>query len=174
MTDKELRKLRRIDLLEMLVAQGKENERLQQRVEELEQQLADKRILVQNAGSLAQAALELNHVFQTAQDAADQYIENLARMEQEAKERAARTEQAADSHEEISEETAKQMHSYEDFMEEVTEQLHNYEELAEEMAEEAHSSDEEFVEEMAEESHSSDEESAEEMAEEAYSNPEEE
>lgn len=36
MTDQELKKLRRSDLLELLIAQEKENERLRSQVEQLE------------------------------------------------------------------------------------------------------------------------------------------
>ena len=44
MADKTLRKLKRTELLEMLIEQSKENERLRGQVEELEKKLADKEI----------------------------------------------------------------------------------------------------------------------------------
>lgn len=77
MTDKEVRKLSRAELLEMMVAQGKEIERLQAQLDKARQQLADRRIEVQQAGSIAEAALRLNGVFEAAQRAADQYLENI-------------------------------------------------------------------------------------------------
>ena len=75
MTDRELRKLRRSELLEMLIAQEKENERLQQALEQAE----IRRIDAQNAGSIAEAALKLNGVFEAADAAVRQYTESAER-----------------------------------------------------------------------------------------------
>ena len=71
MTDKELRRLSRTDLLEMLLEQSKEVERLQQELAEARQQLQDRRIMTEEAGSIAEAALRINRVFEAAQAAAD-------------------------------------------------------------------------------------------------------
>ena len=72
MTDKELRRLSRSELLEMLIAQTEENSQLKIRLEQAEAQLRDRRIEIDKAGSLAEAALSLNGVFQAAEAAADQ------------------------------------------------------------------------------------------------------
>ncbi len=80
MMEVELRKLKRVELVEMLLEQRKENERLKSRVEELEQELASRQIKLAEAGNIAQAALELNEVFAAAQAAADQYLENIKRL----------------------------------------------------------------------------------------------
>ncbi|MEE0060343.1 MAG: DNA repair protein [Acutalibacteraceae bacterium] len=85
MDDKKLKRLSRAELLELLFFQTKETERLQERVKELEAQLADKQLRIKEAGNLAQAVLEVNRVIEIAQAAADQYLENAARMEQEAR-----------------------------------------------------------------------------------------
>lgn len=77
MTEKELRRLRRVDLMEMLLEQTKEVERLQAELEDTRKQLEDRRIMIEESGSLAQAALQLNKVFEAAQQAADQYLENI-------------------------------------------------------------------------------------------------
>ena len=77
MTDQELKKLRRSDLLELLIAQEKENERLRSQVEQLEKRLADRAIDLEQAGSIAEAALQLNHIFEAAQDACQQYTDNI-------------------------------------------------------------------------------------------------
>ena len=77
MTEKELRRLSRMDLLEMLLEQSKEVERLQTELETVKKQLNDRRIMEQEAGSIAEAALRLNKVFEAAQQAADQYLENI-------------------------------------------------------------------------------------------------
>ena len=77
MTDKELRRLSRGELLEMLIAQAAENDQLKNRLEQAEAQLRDRKIAINNAGSLAEAALSLNGVFQAAEAAAQQYLENI-------------------------------------------------------------------------------------------------
>jgi hypothetical protein len=123
MTDKELRRLRRQDLLQLLLAQGHEAEKLKRQLEASDAQLAEseqtcerlkrrlddkdkqinklkgrldrkdaqlhnmreimerrqtsRRIELEEAGSIAEAALRLNDIFNIAQKAADQYIYNL-------------------------------------------------------------------------------------------------
>ena len=77
MTDKELRKLTRAELLEMLISQGRDVERMRQEIDELKQQLADKSIAIENSGSIAEAALKLSGIFENAQKAADQYLLNI-------------------------------------------------------------------------------------------------
>lgn len=80
MTDKELKKLGRTDLLEMLLIQKKENDRLQKQVAELQERLDQRDIAVNRAGSIAEAALQLNGVFESAQAACTQYIENIEKL----------------------------------------------------------------------------------------------
>jgi hypothetical protein len=71
-----LRKLNRLELLEVLTALSNENDRLKSEVDNLNKQLQDKLLAVENAGSLAEAALAVNGYFADAQAAADQYLEN--------------------------------------------------------------------------------------------------
>ncbi|MCI6431265.1 MAG: hypothetical protein SPF19_03480 [Oliverpabstia sp.] len=77
MTDKELQRLKRGELLEMLLEQSKENDRLKEEVEELRAQLADRKIEIESAGTIAEASFKLNGVFDAAQAAAQQYLDNL-------------------------------------------------------------------------------------------------
>lgn len=77
MTDKELRKLSRNALLEMLLAQSRENDRLRAQVEQLQRQLSERQLKIDQAGSIAEASLQINHVFEAAQTAAEQYLENI-------------------------------------------------------------------------------------------------
>ena len=65
---------------EMLIAQTEENSQLKIRLEQAEAQLRDRRIEIDKAGSLAEAALSLNGVFQAAEAAAQQYLENIQRI----------------------------------------------------------------------------------------------
>ena len=74
MTDKELRRLHREDLLQILIAQQKQIEDLQAALEDAEKALEDRKIAIEESGSLAEAALKLNDVFKAAQQAADMYV----------------------------------------------------------------------------------------------------
>ncbi len=85
MANNELKKLKRSDLLEMLIAQKKENESIRAKLEDALEQLESKRIIAENAGSIAEAALQLNGVFDAAQDAASQYLENIMFLNEEQK-----------------------------------------------------------------------------------------
>ncbi len=83
MTDKELRKLKRTELLELLIDQMEENERLRKQLEQVTAQLNDRRIILRKAGSIANAALELNKVFEAAEEAARQYVESVRHLAEE-------------------------------------------------------------------------------------------
>ncbi|MDD4807603.1 MULTISPECIES: hypothetical protein [Caproicibacterium] len=96
MTDKELKKMKRTELLEVLVDLSEENTSLRKQIERLEQQnaalqekLQDREIHLQKAGSIAEASLQLNGVFEAAQKAADQYLENIRGLNQQAERKAA-------------------------------------------------------------------------------------
>ena len=82
MTEKELKKLSRVELLEMLVAQSKEVEKLEEQLKRANETLEDRRIMINKAGSIAEASLQLNGIFQAAQNAASQYMENIKRQEE--------------------------------------------------------------------------------------------
>lgn len=79
MTDKELKKLSRAKLLEMLIAQSKEVDSLKAQLKEANEKLEDRQIRIENSGSIAEAALQLNGLFEAAQNAAEQYLENIKR-----------------------------------------------------------------------------------------------
>lgn len=91
MTPKELKRLSRSDLLEMLLDLSKENERLLQEVEKLRTEAEQRKISIEKCGSMAEAALSLNGVFEAAQSACEQYMENIRQrceqMEQETKDK---------------------------------------------------------------------------------------
>lgn len=77
MKPKELKRLSRNDLLEMLLALSKENDALRAANIQLKSQLEDRSIAIRESGSLAEAALKLNGIFEAAQAACDQYTENI-------------------------------------------------------------------------------------------------
>ncbi len=82
MTDKQLRRLNRAALIELLIEQAEANEALEAKVALLEQQVKSKTIAVSTAGSMADAAMELNNVFTSADKAAQQYLENIKDLNQ--------------------------------------------------------------------------------------------
>ena len=77
MTEKEMRKLSRADLLEMLLEQSQELQSLREQLNTAEAALQQKEIRLNTAGSIAQAALQLNGVFESAQAACRQYTDNI-------------------------------------------------------------------------------------------------
>lgn len=92
MTDKELRRLGRAELLELLLEKTRACEELIARLEEAERQLNDRTLRVQKAGSMAEAALLVSGVLESAQRAADLYLENLQERQNAQEETCARLE----------------------------------------------------------------------------------
>ena len=74
MTDRELRKLKREDFIEIIYQYQKREQLLIEENARLHRQLEDKYTRIANAGSIAEAALSLNHVLEDVQAAADQYL----------------------------------------------------------------------------------------------------
>ena len=74
----DLSKLTRLQLLELLEDAVAENERLKQELTEAKDQLADKRIAIDDSESLAEASLRLAGVFTAAQHAIDLYGWNVS------------------------------------------------------------------------------------------------
>ena len=92
MTDQELRKLKRTELLELLLTQEKENEELRRQLQEARDRLAERKLSLDEAGSIAEAAMRLNGVFEAAQAAADEYLENVRSLSEGQESRCARLE----------------------------------------------------------------------------------
>ena len=79
MTDKEFKRLNRAELIEVIYQFQLRQEELIAENKELKQALADKRILVNNSGNIAEAALEIHNVLQSAQNAAEHYLDEIQR-----------------------------------------------------------------------------------------------
>ena len=86
MTDRELRKLSRTDLLEMLVDVNEELARVKQQLEVAEEKLNSRQILIDKAGSIAEAALQLIGVFETTGTADAQPVDNVQRFREQQEE----------------------------------------------------------------------------------------
>ena len=93
MTDKELRKLNRSELLELMLEQSREIDRLQEELEETREALQERNLKIESCGSIAEAAAEVNSLFHAAQRAADMYLLNVQRICAEKAEEAGKTEE---------------------------------------------------------------------------------
>lgn len=77
MAEQPLKKLRRDELLRMLLELERENEQLAEENAQLRQQLAARKVSLSDAGTLAEASVRLSGLFEAAQDTADLYLENV-------------------------------------------------------------------------------------------------
>ena len=77
MTEKDLKRLSRADLLELLIDQSTELQKTQERLMAAEAELDSRRIAIDKAGNIAEAALKLNGVFEAVQASCEQYMENI-------------------------------------------------------------------------------------------------
>ena len=106
MTEKDLKKLNRYQLLEMLIIQTQRANELEKQLEEVQAKLDSRNVQMQDIGSIAEASLQLSGIFEAAQNAAELYLngvkERAAALEMEYKHRAeAILEQASQLLEEI-------------------------------------------------------------------------
>ena len=80
MTEGELKKLNRAELLAMLIAVTQRCDELEIELLDAEERLDSRDIEISRAGSLAEAALKINKVLEAADQAGAQYLANLQRM----------------------------------------------------------------------------------------------
>ena len=85
MTDKEFKRLSRAQLIEIIYQLQLQIDKLSEQTQELESELKDKRLRLSNAGNIADAALEINNCFRSAQNAAEQYLNEIKLMREETK-----------------------------------------------------------------------------------------
>lgn len=77
MTEKELKHMNRGDLVEIIYQYQSREQELTAQIENLTRQLSDRKTHIENAGSIAEAALTINRVFESAQAAADQFLDEI-------------------------------------------------------------------------------------------------
>jgi hypothetical protein len=80
MTENELKTMSRKQLLELLLLQTQRADRLEAELKEANRRIRDKKLIENEAGSIAEASLKLNGIFEAAQAAASQYVENVRRL----------------------------------------------------------------------------------------------
>ena len=83
MTDKEFKRLSRAQLIDIIYQFQLQVDKLTEQNQELERDLADKRLRLRNAGNIADAALEINNCFRSAQSAAEQYLNEIKAIREE-------------------------------------------------------------------------------------------
>lgn len=83
MTDKEFKRLSRPQLIDIIYQLQLQIDKLNEQKQALERELADKRLRLHNAGNLAVAALEINNCFRSAQNAAEQYLNEIEAIREE-------------------------------------------------------------------------------------------
>jgi cell division septum initiation protein DivIVA len=83
MTDKEFKRLSRAQLIDIIYQFQLQVDELTEQNKELEEKLADKRLRLSNAGNIANAALEINDCFRSAQNAAEQYLNEIKAIREE-------------------------------------------------------------------------------------------
>lgn len=84
MVNKELKKLNRRELVDLIYQMKKNEDEMQERIIALEKALEERRIHLSKAGSIAEAAMQLTDVFSAAQSTADLYLREIAFMKEEA------------------------------------------------------------------------------------------
>lgn len=83
-TDKEFKRLKRADLIEIIYRLQENEEKYRAAIATMGKKLEEKQTKIETAGSIAEAAMALSNVFEAAQDAADRYLADIARMRREA------------------------------------------------------------------------------------------
>ena len=80
MADIKLKKASREQLVGLLSAERKKNADLNERIASLEKELEDKKIRIENSGSIAEASLSLNGVFEAAEAAPSAHLPDGCRL----------------------------------------------------------------------------------------------
>ena len=76
MNKKDIRKLSRKDLLEIMLNQSEKIKSLELEISKLKEDLASKNLSISNAGTLAEASISISGIFQKADEAIEIYKNN--------------------------------------------------------------------------------------------------
>ena len=79
MTDKELKQLSRKKLLELLIERESENEQLKLQLEQSKNNITFESVMLDKSKPFSAVSVKLSAVFKAADEAAKQYLDNLAR-----------------------------------------------------------------------------------------------
>ena len=95
MNSKELKKLSRRELVDIIYQMKKNEQQMQEEIDSLREALQDKRIRLSMAGSIAEAATDITKIFSTAQMTADLYLREIASMKEDTEQECTRMIQEA-------------------------------------------------------------------------------
>ena len=90
MVSKELKKLSRRELVDIIYQLKQNEEQMQAELAAAQEALQDKRMRLSMVGSIAEAAVSVSNIFNSAQTAADLYLQEIACMKQDAETECAR------------------------------------------------------------------------------------
>ena len=82
MSKGDLHKLGKTELLQIIYEQEKQITSLKKEVDELNKKINDRTIELEEAGSIAEASLRINKIFEEAQKAADEYLNSVKKLGQ--------------------------------------------------------------------------------------------
>ena len=90
MVGKELKKLSRRELVDIIYQLKKNEQEKQEKIAALEEELQERRIRISVAGSVAEAAMDITQIFSAAQKTADLYLQEIAAMKEETEQESAK------------------------------------------------------------------------------------
>ena len=131
MTERELKRMSRTEILELLLSQTNRIEELEEKLkeatakaQEATKQMQDRQIKIDQAGSIAEASLQLSDIFQDAQVAADLYLENIKKMEEDTKNQSDKL--LADTRKQCDEMVAKAKQDAQSYWDDVSKKLEDF------------------------------------------------
>jgi hypothetical protein len=83
MNGKELKRLSRRELVDIIYQLKKNEEEMQAEIDDLKGQLEEKRLNISEAGNIANAAVDITRLFSTAQNTADIYLREIESMKED-------------------------------------------------------------------------------------------
>ena len=78
MISKELKRLSRRELVDIIYQMKKNEQRMQEKIASLEAELQDKRLRIAEAGSLSGAVVNITNILAVAQETADLYLHEIS------------------------------------------------------------------------------------------------
>ena len=83
--NKKLKKMSRQELVELLLAQSKAMDEMTIELAKKDELLKERNIKILESGSIAEASLKINEVFESCQKACDQYLDSIKTVRDESK-----------------------------------------------------------------------------------------
>lgn len=81
--NKKLKKMSRQELVELLLAQSKAMDEMTIELAKKDELLKERNIKILESGSIAEASLKINEVFESCQKACDQYLDSIKKLQEE-------------------------------------------------------------------------------------------